>query len=65
MGNRTVYYLGRNSYEATKAEEKAAWEEYFERLIALGFISLNKYDKSGKPQYKLKKAAFDYIKSIS
>lgn len=65
MGNRTVYYLGRKGYESTTAEEKAEWEDYFERLIALGFISLNKYDKSGKPQYKLKKSAFDYIKSLS
>ena len=64
MGNRTVYYLGRKSYEAIRAEEKVEWEDYFERLMALGFISVNKYDKSGKPQYKLKKAAFDYIKSI-
>ena len=64
MGNRTVYYLGQKGYEAIKAEEKAEWEDYFERLMKLGFISLNKYDKSGKPNYKLKKAAFDYIKSL-
>lgn len=64
MGDRTVYYLGQKGYEAIKAEEKADWEDYFERLMKLGFISLNNYDKSGKPKYKLKKAAFDYIKSL-
>ena len=64
MGNRTVYYLGRKSYEAIRTEEKVEWEDYFERLMALGFITINKYDKSGNPQYKLKKAAFDYIKSV-
>ena len=55
---------GVKGYQVTKAEDKARWEDFFERLIALGFISLDKYDKSGKPQYKLKKAAFDYIKSL-
>ena len=65
MGNRTVYYLGRNGYETLKSEEKAEWEDFFERLTLLGFNSINKYDKYGHPQYKLKKAAFDYIKSLS
>ena len=65
MGNRTVYYLGRKGYEATNSEEKAIWEDFFERLMHLGYITINKYDKNGQPQYKLKKAAFDYIKSMN
>lgn len=64
MGNRIVYYLGKRGYEATKAEDKAEWEDFFERLIKLNYITLHNVDKSGRPQYKLKKAAYDYIKNL-
>lgn len=65
IGNRTEYYLGSNGYEAKNSAEKAEWEDFFERLQKLGFITIKGYDKSKNPQYKLKKVAFDYIKTLS
>ena len=65
IGNRTEYYLGSNGYEAKNSAEKAEWEDFFERLQTLGYVTIKGYDKSNNPQYKLKKAAFDYIKTLS
>ena len=61
-GGRKVYYLGK-SYEVIGAEEHAEWEAFFERLVAFGFVE-QIIDKNGYPQYKLKKAAYDYVKSL-
>ena len=65
VGQRTVYFLGGKEYEAKGTEERANWEDFFERLQKLGFVILDGYDKSNKPQFKLKKAAFDYIKRLT
>lgn len=64
IGNRSEIYLGTEGYEVIGSEGKAEWEDFFERLMQLGLVGIKGYDKSGNPQYKLKKAAFDFIKNI-
>ena len=61
MGNRVVFYLGRG-YEVNKAKDQVEWEDFFERLLSYGFIECVGRDKGGHPNYKLKKAAYDYVK---
>ena len=60
MGNRVVYYLGKG-YEVNNAKDQAEWEDFFERLLSYGLIDYDGHDKSGHPNYKLKKAAYDFV----
>lgn len=61
-----VYYLiGDYQYYAKNGKEEAEFDDYIERLMRIGFIELEKFNKEGKPVYKLKKAAYDYVDSIT
>ena len=61
-----VYYLiGDNQYFVNSGKEEAEFEDFIEILMRVGFIELEKYNKEGKPVYKLKKAAYDYVDSIT
>lgn len=61
-----VYYIiGDYQYFVNSGKEEAEFDDYIERLMRVGFIELERYNKDGKPVYKLKKAAYDYIDSIT
>lgn len=65
IGDRIFYHLGNRDYESRGAEMNAEWDDFFERLSTHGLITISGVDKSGYPKYKLKKAAFDYVKTNS
>ena len=61
-----VYYIiGDHQYFVNSGKEEAEFDDYIERLMRVGFIELERYNKDGKPVYKLKKAAYDYVDSIT
>jgi len=61
-----VYYVfGDYQYRANYGKEEAMFDDFIERLSKAGYIDLEKYDKYGKPVYKLKKAAYDYVDNQS
>lgn len=61
-----VYYVfGDFRYMAKYGKEEVEFDDFIERLNKAGFIDLERYDKYGKPVYKLKKAAYDYVDSIT
>ncbi len=59
------YVFGGLSYDVSSGKEEAEWEDFFERLQKVDFIGVDRYDKHGKPVYKLKKAAYDYVETLS
>lgn len=56
------YIFGSHSYRIDNGADRAEWEDFFERLMKLGFIDIATYDKKGHPLYKLKIKAYDYVK---
>lgn len=56
------YILGGVQYCVTKSEEILEWDDFFERMQNIGFITLDRYDHNGVAVYRLKKAAFDFVK---
>lgn len=56
------YILGNVQYCVTKTEEILEWDDFFERMQNIGFITLDRYDHNGVAVYRLKKAAFDFVK---
>jgi hypothetical protein len=60
-----VYFIiGDCQYYVKNGKEEAEFDDYIERLMRIGFIELEKYNKEGKPVYKLKKAAYDYVDKL-
>lgn len=59
------YIIGGYQYYVKNGKEEADFDDYIERLMGVGFIELEKYNKVGKPIYKLKKAAYDYVDGLN
>ncbi len=59
------YFLGDKEYKVSEGREMANWEDFMERLLKISFIELDKYNSHGNPVYKLKKAAYDYVDTVS
>jgi len=59
------YVFGDFQYLVAHGKDEALWEDFIERLQNIGFVDFEKYDNSGKPVYKLKKAAYDYVDNLS
>ena len=59
-----LYRLGYKQYEVNEGRENAEWEDFFRRLRNADFIELEKYNKEGRPIYKLLKAAYDYVDTL-
>lgn len=59
-----LYVIGDKQYQVNKGRENAEWEDFFKRLKKAGLIELEKYNKDGRPIYKLLKAAYDYVDTI-
>ena len=53
--------LGDKEYDISRGRAKANWEDFFDRLIKLGFADIDRLNSDGIPIYKLKKAAYDYV----
>lgn len=60
-----LFILGGKQYEVGDGKDMANWEDFMERLLKRGFIEIEKYNTHGEPVYKLKKAAYDYVDSIT
>ena len=60
-----LFVLGNSQYEVADGREKAEWDDFMERLIESGLVEIEKYNNHGEPVYKLKKAAYDYVDSIT
>ena len=58
-----TYILGREQYSISKPEEVLDWDDFFERMEDLGFITIADYGRNGSPIYRLKNAARDYVKT--
>jgi hypothetical protein len=56
-----MYYgVGDNHYLVKEGRENAEWEDFFKRLEKADLIEVDRYNKDGRPIYKLLKAAYDY-----
>ena len=53
------------NYSVSGGREKAEWDLFFERMIELGFADIDRLNSDGSPIYKLKKAAYDYMDTLS
>ena len=62
IGDGYEYILGTKEYLTNDSEEILQWDDFFERMQELKFITLVDYDKYNNPCYKLKKAAVDYVR---
>ncbi|MFR9510765.1 MAG: AAA family ATPase [Rikenellaceae bacterium] len=66
MGGGAIYSLGSaNKYEIKNGKEKIEWDAFFEKLIKLGLIDIEKRNKDGYPVYRLKQAAYEYVEKLS
>lgn len=63
IGGRGVYVIGNKQYNYSNVRESTKWEDFFEKLEKMDFVSRSS-DNKGHPKYKLKKVAFDYIDSL-
>lgn len=63
---RGYYYygVGDNHYQVQDGRENAEWEDFFKRLEKAELIKIEKYNKDGRPIYKLLKAAYDYVDTL-
>ena len=52
--------LGDKEYDISGGRAKADWEDFFDRMIKLGFADIDRPNSDGSPIYKLKQAAYDY-----
>lgn len=62
-GGGAIYFIGKQ-YESKNGRERAEWADFFERLEKIGFVE-EEYDTNGKPIYKLKKAAYDFVDTLN
>ena len=60
-----LYIVGSKQYQVKEGRENAEWEDFFNRLIKASFIEVDKYNKDGRPIYKLNKAAYDYVDGLT
>lgn len=60
----TSIQIGEEEFCINNGRERAEWDDFFERLIELGFAVIDCPNSDGSPIYKLKKAAYDYVESL-
>lgn len=56
--------IGEEEFCVNSGRERAEWDNFFERLIELGFAVIDRPNSDGSPIYKLKKSAYDYVESL-
>ena len=57
--------IGEEEFCVNSGRERAEWDNFFERLMKLGFVAIDRPNSDGSPIYKLKKPAYDYVKSLN
>lgn len=62
---KCYYAFGKKAYEALTGKDQAYWDDFLERLLQNRFVKLDRYEEDGKPVYKLTKAAYDYVDTIT
>ncbi|MBO4801998.1 MAG: toll/interleukin-1 receptor domain-containing protein [Bacteroidaceae bacterium] len=60
----TSIQIGEEEFCINNGRERSEWNDFFERLIELGFAVIDRPNSDGSPIYKLKKAAYDYVESL-
>ena len=60
----SLIQIGEEEYCVDSGRERAEWDDFFERLIEIGFATVDRLNSDGSPIYKLKKAAYDYVESL-
>lgn len=60
----TFIQIGEEEFCVNSGRERAEWDYFFERLMELGFAAIDRANSDGSPIYKLKKPAYDYVKSL-
>lgn len=60
----TFVQLGIEEYDISGGREKAKWDDFFERMLELGFAVVDRLNSDESPIYKLKKAAYDYVDKL-
>lgn len=56
--------VGEEEFCVNSGRERAEWDNFFERLVELGFAVIDRPNSDGSPIYKLKKPAYDYVESL-
>jgi hypothetical protein len=56
--------IGEEEFCVNRGRERAEWDNFFERLMELGFAAIDRLNSDGSPIYKLKKPAYDYVESL-
>lgn len=56
--------IGDEEFCVNSGRERAEWDNFFERLMELGFAAIDRPNSDGSPIYKLKKPAYDYVESL-
>ena len=56
--------IGEEEFCVNSGRERAEWDNFFERLMELGFAAIDRLNSDGSPIYKLKKPAYDYVESL-
>lgn len=56
--------IGEEEFCVNTGRERAEWDNFFERLMELGFAVIDRTNSDGSPIYKLKKTAYDYVESL-
>lgn len=56
--------IGEEEFCVNSGRERAEWDNFFERLMELGFAVIDRPNSDGSPIYKLKKPAYDYLESL-
>lgn len=59
-----LYRLGYKQYEVNEGRENSEWEDFFKRLRNADLIEIDRYNKEGRPIYKLTKAAYEYVDEL-
>lgn len=57
--------MGNTQFTVREGKELAEFDNFIDRLIEAGFIRLEQYNRHGEPVYQLKKAAYDYVDTMS
>ena len=60
----TFVQLGNIEYDISGGRKKAKWDDFFERMLELGFAVIDRPNSDGTPIYKLKKAAYVYVDKL-
>ena len=56
--------IGEEEFCVNSGRERAEWDNFFERLMEMGFAAIDRPNSDGSPIYKLKKPAYDYVESL-